>query len=663
MAGPSQQVSIAVIARDLGKANGRTGLRRSLWPASIWLAMGYKVDLFSRSPSRRRLTRYDALFVRNPLEAGDIRCCDDAVGLGLALIVDVDFTTNQGSKDRSAFSGISPITRQCLALATIVTTQSAAEADALRNFVPVGVQRLVLADPPGGPADSAHVRNVLRESLRRARLRSLVSSPLERLLSPRGPLALPFRLTNMVRSIPRSWWLNRIPRALARRFLTRFSRSRTGPTSAFGNALHKSGPSEEYSFTGDSASDLARRFAPQIDRALSEQQWADIMERALKLAAESRLKDSPRKLKILMVMDLIQDLDVLLPIVDRMRIDDRFSVTVAITDWLDRVSPRVSTELFNRSVAPLIITKKDAIEGSAPDLSRVDALITACETNHPAHRVPHAIVRRANDRSIPTYTLQHGLENIALTYFEPYADHDGPIEIASSEILTWGPVEKLPADVSPSIRARCFAVGTSKPRHINEVKLPLSGCNGPVIGIFENLHWERYTDSYRQAFINDLLLVAQFRETTTFVLKPHHAGMYLSKNSDRLSNAPRNIILADPSTPPWEAFTASAIIGSVDAVITTPSTVALDAALADRAVAVAGYGLELPVYEPLPILTNAESWLTFIDQATAGTRDFQSRIEEFRTRHVFEGDAVGRILDRVAEIDVVTHRGKSLSGG
>lgn len=663
MADTSQQSCIAVLARDLGRADGRAGLRRSLWPASIWQAMGYKVEIFSRPPSRNRLRRFDALFIRDPLESDDIRCCYDALQLGLALIVDVSFATTTGSNDGAGLAGISSVARQCLALATVVTTQSTAEARELGFFVPAGVQRLVLANPPGDAAESAHIRNVLRKCLRQARLRSVVSSPVKRVFSPRGPLAIPFRLTNMVRSIPRSWWLHRIPRALLRRVVGRFSQLRTEPITVTGSKMHAHATPEQPALDRDRALSIGLQFTPQIDRALSEQQWADVIERAFKRAAEARLKNSPRRIVVLMVMDLVQDLDVLLPIVDRMRIDDRFLLTVAITDWLDNVSPRVSNELLSRSIAPIVITKKSAIEGSAPDLSWVNAIITACETNHPAHRVPHAIVRRANHRKIPTYTMQHGLENIALTYFEPYADHDGPIEIASSVILTWGPVEKLPEDVSESTRSRCFAVGTGKPRQSTPFKLPLPSCHGPLVGIFENLHWERYTESYRRAFIRDLFTVARSLETTTFVLKPHHAGMYLSKNRDLLFNAPRNVVLADPSTPAWESFTAGAIIGSVDAVITTPSTVALDAALADRAVAVAGYEMKLPIYEPLPILTNAENWLSFIEKATAGAREFQSQLEAFRARHVYEGDAVGRILDRVAANSVVPPRGKSRNGG
>jgi hypothetical protein len=133
-----------------------------------------------------------------------------------------------------------------------------------------------------------------------------------------------------------------------------------------------------------------------------------------------------------------------------------------------------------------------------------------------------------------------------------------------------------------------------------------------------------------------------------FLVKPHHAGQYLAKSWHLLKGAPPNVVLADPASPLWEPLTASAIIGSADAVITTPSTVALDAARAGCPVAVTRYGLRLSLYEPLPLLECAEDWLAFLDGVTANSGAFAGRLQDFCRRHVLEGDAVGRILDRIS---------------
>jgi ornithine cyclodeaminase/alanine dehydrogenase-like protein (mu-crystallin family) len=52
-------------------------------------------------------------------------------------------------------------------------------------------------------------------------------------------------------------------------------------------------------------------------------------------------------------------------------------------------------------------------------------------------------------------------------------------------------------------------------------------------------------------------------------------------------------------------------VAGADLVITTPSTVALDAVQAGKRVAVAAYGLSLPAYEPLPLLNGLQDWRNF----------------------------------------------------
>ncbi len=121
--------------------------------------------------------------------------------------------------------------------------------------------------------------------------------------------------------------------------------------------------------------------------------------------------------------------------------------------------------------------------------------------------------------------------------------------------------------------------------------LPVNGAR--VIGIFENLHWDRYDRSYAERFIQDTQSVAfrQPRNSFPGEASPCRAMAYLADHG-AVPSAP-NLIIADPAHPDWEQFTASQLINSLDGVITTPSTVALDAARAGKPVAVVGYGLDL----------------------------------------------------------------------
>lgn len=355
------------------------------------------------------------------------------------------------------------------------------------------------------------------------------------------------------------------------------------------------------------------------------------------------------KAPIVVFLSLIQDLDVALPLILRLKDDKRFALSVCITDWLNEISPRTSKILLAHSIFPEIVSAEDIVRDTYPSLSNAKAVVTACETSHPAHKLPFVLTRSASGRGIPTYTLQHGFENIGLTYFEPDPDYKEQITFASSTIFTWGPVEHLPKEVEISVQARCVGVGPTKPSSVERVMLPLSSHSGPVVGIFENLHWYRYSEEYRLAVIDDLLKIARNRPDTLFLLKPHHAGMWLVKNAHLMSGAPENIVLADPTNPTWEPYTGASIISSVDAVITTPSTIALDAARIGCPVAVLGYGLELPLYDPLTILETQQDWLGFLDAATSGSSALRNAGKRFAERHVIEGDSVGRIISKIAE--------------
>jgi hypothetical protein len=76
-----------------------------------------------------------------------------------------------------------------------------------------------------------------------------------------------------------------------------------------------------------------------------------------------------------------------------------------------------------------------------------------------------------------------------------------------------------------------------------------------------------------------------------------------------------NVVIADPKSPQWASVTASGVFWRCAAVITTPSTVALDAARHGLPVAVVAQGLSLNNYEPLPLLRDSQDWHRFVADA------------------------------------------------
>jgi hypothetical protein len=120
--------------------------------------------------------------------------------------------------------------------------------------------------------------------------------------------------------------------------------------------------------------------------------------------------------------------------------------------------------------------------------------------------------------------------------------------------------------------------------------------------------------------------------------------MWSARNRAAFPQWSSNLVMADPSDPFWEPFTAPSLIAAADLVITTPSTVALDAALARKPVAVAAYGMDLPAFAPLPLLQSGADWIAF---AAAG-----SSPEEARRRAEFVSRAA---MPGVAEREAVSY--------
>ncbi|NEQ55179.1 MAG: hypothetical protein F6K11_34505, partial [Leptolyngbya sp. SIO3F4] len=106
--------------------------------------------------------------------------------------------------------------------------------------------------------------------------------------------------------------------------------------------------------------------------------------------------------------------------------------------------------------------------------------------------------------------------------------------------------------------------------------------------------------------------------------------------------------------PEWEPFTAPALIAISDAVITTPSTVALDAARAACPVAVAGYDLSLPNYEPLPILRNVDDWQSIVSKLNVpdARHTLVDNANGFVKRHLASEDACNLIINYIMQNSV-----------
>ncbi|HYQ97942.1 MAG TPA: hypothetical protein VEO92_06210, partial [Candidatus Nitrosocosmicus sp.] len=380
-------------------------------------------------------------------------------------------------------------------------------------------------------------------------------------------------------------------------------------------------------------------------------QWEDVLDRVRRSKVQRSGKGArqPRS-TVAVVIHLMQDLDLALPMLREITRSQHLRAQAWVSLSVFEASPRVWKGLRRHDLDFRILDDQTDVD-LGPIRSRdIGAVLTVAETNQSPHRFPHRIASLANEMGIATYTMQHGYENIGLTY----TDKRYPIEqivFASKTIFTWGHPTLLHPRVSETTRAKCIPVGCCKVVPSEVIRLPVPVNGARVIGIFENLHWDRYDRSYAERFILDTQSLAFRHPEILFLVKSHHAGQWLtSRYRGGVPSAP-NLIIADPAHPDWEQFTASQLINSLDGVITTPSTVALDAARAGKPVAVVGYGLDLSVYRPLPVLTGSEDWMAFLHNITDDGRKrvLVDQACEFVTRTIHPGVAAANILRKIED--------------
>lgn len=338
-----------------------------------------------------------------------------------------------------------------------------------------------------------------------------------------------------------------------------------------------------------------------------------------------------KRQNVCFLIHLPQDLDLLTALIEQTQINGHIA-QVLVYKKLAPKSPRITHYLNNaKLVWHPIDPYKDFLKAFLTIL-RSNVIVSAVETSEKPHRFGYFFTQIANYLGKKTISLQHGLENIGLTY----SDETYPIEkinFASKKILIWSQLSELHPNIPTSTRKKCIPFGWTKKRIKNiELKKPAEF----VVGVFENLHWNRYDDSYRKQFINDLITTAENMPQFTFMVKPHHEGRWLTERNKTPFKWPANLFILDPKNPIWEPYTGPAIIEISDIVITTPSTIALDAAYLNKPTLVAGYTCSVEKYAPLSILKKQSDWEQHILKAKNDSTQMIHTSEMFVQRHLFD---------------------------
>ncbi|WLG96488.1 hypothetical protein [Pseudomonas sp. FP198] len=389
---------------------------------------------------------------------------------------------------------------------------------------------------------------------------------------------------------------------------------------------------------------IEKHFSPEVIGTA----WSDAIKAAVLTQGEQQTPADP---ELIVALHLIQDLDLALPVMLAAK-----ARGIGVAAWcsisLLKKSPRVAASTHAHDI-PLVAIAEGEGAAQPPFPANAKVLLSVAETNLGPHRFTHALTQKAKRAGLFTATMQHGLENVGLTYSDEVHFIE-KIMFAADRIYLWGSDDTLHPNIRPETRAKCVSAGCPKPAIEPAANLSnLLNEEAVVIGVFENLHWHRYCDEYRQFFLDGVTDLAARFPAITFLVKPHHAGLWLTSRFKGDKPAAANIVIADPKDPAWEAYTAGSLLGRMKAVITTPSTVALDAARRSLPTAIVAHTLELDNYFPLHQIRHAEDWSHFV-LATLDASALSERITasaQYVERMILAGDAAERIVD-----DLLTHQ-------
>jgi len=255
--------------------------------------------------------------------------------------------------------------------------------------------------------------------------------------------------------------------------------------------------------------------------------------------------------RMVFVLDLVQDLEVLQPLLLRSAISSQWrNAVVAVTDltmksynWprLEELLRALRLDWF-RALGPRDVLN---VMGSGKSI-----LITASESTAGPHRFSHELCRLAPPRALKI-TLQHGYECVGLRHHKAHRRaYSKGIRFASDFVFTWSHPDNLP-DLHPADRGKCVPVGVVKTlanevstidgvEHAPEINaagiedhsVSADETKIPVL-IAENLHSVRFSDRARFKQFMDFIVAANEQPALSVTLRSHPAKLTLQNSTDK----------------------------------------------------------------------------------------------------------------------------------
>jgi len=371
--------------------------------------------------------------------------------------------------------------------------------------------------------------------------------------------------------------------------------------------------------------------------------------------AKSKTRRGKMPLRIVLLISRPQDVDLLISLHEKAKHREDMGVFFWMLKKIDIRFPDVLRLLKEKNVTVDQFVGFAGLLRLVSELMRTHAFLSTVESTADRLKLPYILTKMANAAGTSTYTLQHGFENIGLSYCDE--SHGPDIKFASKTILTWGPREELPAWVRKDTLDKSIAVGCPNQPVILKNNPTTKAGRRPIIGVFDNIHWLRYDEKYRSTFLEHLKDISEQRKEFRFILKSRPVSVRKrSKELAAILHSMPNVDVADllkeeQLTTPW-------LLSHAVGVITTPSTIALDGALANVPIAICRYGLDLTYYSPLYQFDKLEDWHKFLNALTdeSGIDNLRQEGEIFINRVLVSGDPADKILNLMSRAKEIPSR-------
>ena len=325
------------------------------------------------------------------------------------------------------------------------------------------------------------------------------------------------------------------------------------------------------------------------------------------------------------LFNLVQDVNILRPLVVMASRDFGFSVLLLVSDKFAGRDPYHiwSSELEELAAATKARTVlfNNAWE-AVRDLTGHGILFAASESHLPNHVGTHDVMR-AVPSSYQRVTLQHGFECVGFHHSADHARaHGETASFGADLVCSWG--ETSLSSFAPSQRAKLVVTGPTFVLQAPSGPFPAPINNTGIV--CENLHSVRFQGTggrvaeFVDTFADFCSLMGQERKSVA--LRPHPGGQYVLKNKVAL---PANAILEN--SPLYRVDLRRFAYG-----ISAASSMLVDMVLAGIPTAVwrDGQGaIDSDHYAGLACVSTPQEWATFAAAAQSDPQSFLDRQSKF----------------------------------